>query len=199
LKCDEIKARILAHPVSEALHCAIEQFLAQRQGDLGVAVRSSSNQEDSNGKAFAGQFDTFLNVKSAAEVSDAVKKVWASLWTPHVITYQQSMAKQVDGTLAAFPKMAVVIQEMVDSYVSGVAFTVNPMGTPDEMMIESYFGQGEMVVAGEVSPDQFIVAKNEKLEIRRSKINLAKQAVASGKKKVYEYILDASLTKFRYS
>ncbi len=91
------------------------------------------------------------------------------------------MAKQADGSPAAFPKMAVVIQEMVDSHVSGVAFTVNPMGPTDEMMIESYFGQGEMVVAGEVSPDQFIIAKNDKLEIRRTKINFAKQSVACGK------------------
>ena len=170
----------MAQPVSEALMRSIEEFFTTRQAGLGVAVRSSSNQEDSTGKAFAGQFETYLNIKTAADVAEAVKKVWASLWAPHVITYQNSMPKHAEGDPAAFPKMAVVVQEMVDSYISGVVFTCNPMGPTDEMMIESYFGQGEMVVAGEVSPDQFIIAKNDKLDIRRSKINLAKHIVACG-------------------
>ncbi len=77
------------------------------------------------------------------------------------------------------PKMAVVVQEMVDSAVSGVIFTVNPFGMFTEAMIESYFGQGESLVSGEISPDQFIVNRADRKIVKQS-IDVHKKYVMYG-------------------
>ena len=121
--------------------------------DVPVAVRSSANAEDLPDLSFAGQQETFLNVRGEEEVIAAVRACWASLWTARAIDYRHQNGIDQNGVA-----MAVVVQVMVPSAVSGILFTANPAtGERSEMVINASFGLGEAVVSGEVTPDTYIV------------------------------------------
>lgn len=124
-------------------------------GETAVAVRSSATAEDLPDASFAGQQDTFLNVQGPEALLDAVKLCWASLWTARAISYrlQQDIAPNEVS-------LAVVVQAQIDSEISGVAFSLNPHNNDyDEAVINSNFGLGETIVAGQVTPDNFVVNK----------------------------------------
>lgn len=131
--------------------------LAQSVGvaDVPVSVRSSATAEDLPGASFAGQQDTYLNINGADEVVSAVQRCWASLWTARAISYRQTRGFGHDAVF-----LAVVVQQMFPSQVSGVVFTANPVtSNPNEIFINASWGLGEAVVSGHVNPDQLIVAK----------------------------------------
>ncbi len=119
-----------------------------------VAVRSSATAEDSASAAWAGQLNTYLNTTSA-DLLDNVKKCWASLFTPRAIfyRYEQNLHDQKIS-------VAVVVQKMVDSEVSGIAFSVHPV-TQDrnQLIIEAGLGLGESVVSGQITPDSYVVKR----------------------------------------
>jgi len=119
-----------------------------------VAVRSSATAEDSAEAAWAGQLDTYLNTTERALLQN-VRRCWASLFTPRAIFYR--FEKNLDQTAIS---VAVVIQKMVDSVVSGVAFSVDPV-TEDRnyVLIEAAYGLGEAVVSGQITPDSYVVSK----------------------------------------
>src|SRR3989344_3169853 len=120
-----------------------------------VAVRSSATAEDLPQFSFAGQNETFLNVKGAEKVINAVQHCWASLFTARSIYYRVKNNFQHEKVL-----IAVVVQKMVDSLTSGVMFSVNPAtNNNDEIMIEAAFGLGEVVVGGQITPDTYILDK----------------------------------------
>jgi rifampicin phosphotransferase len=122
---------------------------------LPVAVRSSATAEDLPGMSFAGQQESYLNVRGEAAVLDAVRRCWASLWTARAIAYRTRM-----GVEHSSVSMAVVVQAMVPSEASGVLLTANPTtGDRDDMVVNSSFGLGEAVVSGSVTPDSFVVEK----------------------------------------
>ena len=117
-----------------------------------VAVRSSATAEDLPGASFAGQQETFLNVTGTDAVLRAVVRCWASLWGDRAVAYR---ANQHIGDA---PRMAVVVQELVDADASGVMFTANPAnGRREETVITAAWGLGEAIVGGLVEPDEFIV------------------------------------------
>ena len=140
------------------LSAEVTREIGQAYGSLGdtpVAVRSSANAEDLPGLSFAGQQETYLNVKGTDEVVRAVRNCWASLWTPQAISYRHQNGID-QGSVA----MAVVVQIMVSSEVSGILFTANPAtGERSEIIINASFGLGEAVVSGQVTPDTYIVDK----------------------------------------
>ncbi len=117
-----------------------------------VAVRSSATAEDLETASFAGQQDTFLNVRSH-ELIDAVKGCWASLWSERAIAYRHSQGISDKGLA-----MAVVIQEMCQADVSGVLFTVSPFNE-NVSIVESNWGLGESVVSGGITPDSFQISR----------------------------------------
>ena len=117
-----------------------------------VAVRSSATAEDLAEASFAGQQDTFLNVKPD-ELLDALKACWASLWSERAIAYRQTQGISDEGLA-----MAVVVQEMCEADVSGVLFTVSPFSA-DVAIVESNWGLGESVVSGAITPDSFHVSR----------------------------------------
>ena len=119
-----------------------------------VAVRSSATAEDSASAAWAGQLDTFLNT-TEDHLLENVKKCWASLFTPRAIFYRRRHAIE-NGV-----SVAVVVQKMVQSEVSGVAFSVHPV-TEDrnQMIIEAGFGLGEAIVSGQITPDTYVIQKS---------------------------------------
>ena len=145
--------------------------------DAAVAVRSSANAEDLPGLSFAGQQETYLNVRGADEVVAAVRNCWASLWTTQAISYRHQNGID-QGSVA----MAVVVQIMVPSHVSGILFTANPAtGERSEIVINASFGLGEAVVSGQVTPDAYIVDR-ETLRAKDTVIGpKAHQIVADGR------------------
>ena len=135
------------------MDAAIKGAYAALPGNPAVAVRSSANAEDLPDLSFAGQQETLLNVTGADAVARAVKACWASLWTAQALSYRHEMS--VDNELVA---MAVVVQVMIPSDVSGILFTANPTtGERAEMIVNCSFGLGEAVVSGLVTPDTYIV------------------------------------------
>ncbi len=124
-------------------------------GNPPVAVRSSATAEDLPGMSFAGQQDTYLNVRGGENVLAAVKRCWASLWTARALGYR---ARQ--GIRPEDVALAVVVQQLVPAEVAGIVFTANPLtGARDEVMINAAWGLGEAIVGGQVTPDTFIVNK----------------------------------------
>jgi pyruvate, water dikinase len=132
-----------------------------------VAVRSSATAEDSTNAAWAGQLDTYLNT-TKANLINHVRDCWASLFTPRAIFYRFEKELQKHKI-----SVAVVIQKMVQSEVAGIAFSVHPV-TQDrnQMIIEAGFGLGEAVVSGQITPDSYIVDKQDETLID---INVSEQ------------------------
>jgi phosphohistidine swiveling domain-containing protein len=120
-------------------------------GSERVAVRSSATAEDLPDASFAGQQDTFLNVRGEQELLKAIMGCWVSLWSERAMTYRQQ--KGIDDDRVS---MAIVVQRMLDPASSGVMFSVSP-GDERQLMIEASWGLGEAIVSGEVTPDSFTV------------------------------------------
>ncbi len=119
-----------------------------------VAVRSSATAEDLPTASFAGQQDTYLNVPNAEDLMDKVKKCWSSLFTPRAISYR--VTKNFEHSAV---KLAVVVQKMVNSDISGIMFTVDPNSEMPHIIIEAGYGLGEAIVSGKVTPDTYVVEK----------------------------------------
>ncbi len=134
-----------------------------RLGQGRVAVRSSGIGEDAEGTSFAGMNATFTNVAGDDELLGRIVDCWASLYGARSISYRSSK------NLVDEPAIAVVVQEMIPSERSGVMFTVDPStGDTGHIVIEAAFGQGEVVVSGQVEPDTYVVDKQgpRVLEVR---------------------------------
>jgi pyruvate,water dikinase len=129
--------------------------LVADETDAPVAVRSSATAEDTEAASFAGMNETFLNVRGANAVVEAVQRCWSSLFGARTVFYR---AKR--GFDQAGMEIAVIVQHQVPATRAGVMFTVDPAtGAPDRLVIEGSFGLGEAVVSGRVSPDRYVVDK----------------------------------------
>ncbi|MFE4709354.1 PEP/pyruvate-binding domain-containing protein [Paenibacillus sp. NPDC056722] len=131
--------------------------LLNQQTDAGdccpVAVRSSATSEDLPNMSFAGQQDTFLHVTGIDSLLSNVVQCWSSLWTARAIDYRNRNAVVHEDQA-----LAVVVQQMIPSRVSGVLFTANPLtGKRTEIVIDATWGLGESLVSGQVDPDHFVV------------------------------------------
>jgi pyruvate,water dikinase len=139
---------------------AVREEVAEHYAQLGhdappVAVRSSAVGEDSQEATFAGQQETYLWMRGAEQVCDAVRDCWASLYSAPAISYRARL-----GDATHPPAMGVTVQRMVDAEVSGVMFTCNPVsGDPSMVTINASWGLGLAVVGGEVTPDEYLVSK----------------------------------------
>jgi pyruvate,water dikinase len=124
--------------------------------DVFVAVRSSATAEDLADASFAGQQETYLNVRGEDDLLKKVVKCWSSLFTPRAIFYRNEKGFAHEKVF-----ISVGVQKMVNSRAAGVIFTLNPVtGNTDEIVIEGNYGLGETVVSGAVNPDHFEVDKN---------------------------------------
>jgi len=136
-----------------------------------VAVRSSATAEDTGDTSFAGQQETFLNMKGIDQVLEAVKKCWASLYTARSLFYRYNNHINEEDML-----IAVVVQKMVNSEKAGVMFTSNPLNNNrDEIIIEAVFGLGEGIVLGMIEPDNYAINK-ETEQIKEKRIGQKKLA-----------------------
>ena len=144
-----------------------------------VAVRSSATAEDLLTASFAGQYDTFLNLKTLGQVIKNIKSCYASIWTSRAIAYRHENKIPHSDVM-----LAVLIQEMIPAKCAGVLFTMNPISmNKQELLVESNYGLGESIVSGHCSPDQFLVKRESHHGIEEYKI-LDRQI---GKKNVATY------------
>lgn len=124
-------------------------------GEVPVAVRSSATAEDLPDASFAGQQDTYLWITGEHNVMQKIRECWASLYTARAMSYRQANNIPDEGL-----SIAVAVQKMVNSRTSGVAMTIDPSnGDRSKIVIDASWGLGEMVVSGEVTPDNFTVDK----------------------------------------
>ena len=151
----------------------------------GVAVRSSACAEDSEAASFAGQQETFLNVRGGEQVLTRIKDCWASFFSERALFYRSRK-----GSLSDLG-MAVVVQRQLAPDRSGVMFTIDPVRRRrDQMMIEAVWGLGEAVVSGSATPDHYLVSRDGAVKQARVSVQeMAVRAEASGG--VRQYALTA--------
>ncbi len=181
-----IRQWIIDTPFQPALENAIRDAFETLQGDAGdaasFAVRSSATAEDMPDASFAGQQETFLNVKGYDAVMVAIKHVYASLFNDRAISYRVHQGYDHKGVA-----LSAGVQRMVRSDIasSGVMFTIDTESGFDEVVfVTSSFGLGEMVVQGAVNPDEFYVHK---------------PTLANGNPAILRRNLGSKLTKMIYS
>jgi pyruvate,water dikinase len=124
--------------------------------DVAVAVRSSGVAEDLPTASFAGQYETYLNVRGKDDLLEKIRRCWASLFTKRAISYRiQNKLPVLAGSIS------VAVQKMVNVRSAGVGFTIHPTtGDDTKIVLEGNWGAGESVVQGTVTPDRFIVDKH---------------------------------------
>ena len=144
-------------------------ILRSSRDSVFVSVRSSATAEDLKDASFAGQQDSFLNVKGNPELIEKVKRVFASIFTSRSIYYRKK--KGFEDLVG----IAAIVQKMINADKSGVMFSKHPVKNNDEILIEAVFGLGEGIVSGKIKPDNYIINKN--LEIKEEKISDKKVAI----------------------
>lgn len=151
----ELAALVTDSTVPAGMRAAIVSAYESLGPDVPVAVRSSAPAEDASDTSFAGIHESYTNIIGADAVIRAVQACWASLWSERARTYR-GLRGVTDE-----PSIAVVVQVMVKSESSGVAFTADPRtGELDRIVVEAALGLGEVVVGGQVEPDTYVVAKD---------------------------------------
>lgn len=167
-----------------------------------VAVRTSATAEDMPDTSFAGMGTTLLNVKGEANVLNAVRECWASLFTARSIYYR--VANKIPHESV---KISVVVQRMIQSEVSGVMFSIDPVNNDkDRIIIESVWGLGEMIVQGSVVPDTYVVQKetfailskeisDQRIQLIRDKSGDNKQAEVPVKIRSLQKITDKDIVE----
>ena len=173
---EKAKKLILATKMPQRMRndiIAAYKELGKREGmEPLVAVRSSATAEDMPEASFAGQQETFLNVKGANNVVVAVQKCWASLYGARAIFYRIKQGFDHESV-----NISAVVQKMVNAEKSGVMFTSNPTTGAPEAIIEGSWGLGEAIVSGSVSPDTFLIdrkTRNIKANVATKKIMVVK-------------------------
>lgn len=151
--CNEIRGLIAGGVMPEDLKKDIRSHFKKLKSPL-VAVRSSATAEDSKVASWAGELETYLNTDEK-KLFGNVKKCWSSLYTTRAIFYRHE--KKLLKTRVS---VAVVVQAMVQSEISGICFTVHPV-TEDknQLLIEAGYGLGEAIVSGSITPDSYVVDK----------------------------------------
>jgi pyruvate,water dikinase len=181
----KVRQLIEATPMPSAIEKAIRAAYNElgkrtKASEVFVAVRSSATAEDLPDASFAGQQETYLNVKGADELVQRTVKCWSSLFTPRAIFYRTQKGFRHEDVL-----ISVGVQKMVNAKVAGVTFTINPVtGEPNQIVIEANWGLGESVVSGSVTPDDYVVDKKT--------LKIIEKRIA---KKTVEYVRDPETGK----
>ncbi|MCI4341158.1 MAG: phosphoenolpyruvate synthase, partial [Thermoplasmata archaeon] len=148
---DAFEANEFPEALREEILRAFREY--SRENDVQFsAVRSSATAEDLEGASFAGLQETYLNITGEDALLQAIRKCWGSLFTPRVLVYRAR--KGFDHRAV---RLAVLVQKMVDSSVSGILFTRDPNTGENHMIVEAGWGLGEAIVGGEVTPDHYVV------------------------------------------
>lgn len=158
-----VRQTLLDVPVPQHIIDAVKQEWQQVGQDDAYAVRSSATAEDLPDASFAGQQDTYLNVRGHLDLVDAIRRCWVSLFTDRAILYRCQNNFSHQEVL-----LSVVVQQMVMAEMSGILFTADPLtGHRHTVAIDASFGLGEALVSGLVSPDAYRVDKRTQTIIER--------------------------------
>jgi pyruvate,water dikinase len=196
------KTMVLKAKIPAALKDDIRKaYKKMNSGDLIVAVRSSATAEDLPDASFAGQQETYLNIKGEAALLEAVQKCWASLYGARAIYYRAKQGFD-DHTV----NISVVVQQLVHSEKAGVMFTSHPITGEPLTIIEGSWGLGEAVVSGSVSPDKYIfdqrsekvvdiLVSNKKVEIIADGDHGTRIVDIAGARQDAQVLSEAEITK----
>jgi len=131
--------------------------------ELGaIAVRSSAIGEDCKSQSYAGQYVSLLNVASVTEAEQAIIAVQQSVYSKRVKLYNERFG------IADVPKMAVLLQQMVNANTSGILFTQDPVAKTNEIIIEAHWGLGESIASGQVIPDFFRLSREGQILVKKT-------------------------------
>jgi phosphohistidine swiveling domain-containing protein len=154
-QCAALRQRLTAMPLPLELQTEVRAALSRLAPDTAYAVRSSSTFEDLAQAAFAGQHDTYLNIRTPDAILDRIRACFASLWEDRAVLYRDHQ-----GFIQRDARMAVVVQQQIESHSAGVGFSIDPVnGSMDKIVINANFGLGESVVSGQCEVDQFVLDK----------------------------------------
>ena len=188
---DDFRTKIKSGKFPTLLKNAIREKYFNLGDNVRVAVRSSATAEDLPDASFAGQQETYLNVRGLDDVLEQVRSCYASLWGNRAVSYRLHQGYDQSSV-----SIAVIIQEMVESEKAGVLFTVNPVSKKEnEMQINASYGLGESVVSGRVTADSYIVDKNG--EILEVAIGSKETQIIFGEKNTVEVKVDDNDRKKR--
>lgn len=165
----------------------VSEIINKKSEPISVAVRSSATTEDLEGASFAGQQETFVNIKGKKELLEAIKKCFASLFTARAAYYRNKKGFGQDASLA------VIVQKMIDSDKSGVIFSMDPSYRNNNVIIEAVWGLGEGIVSGAVNPDRYVISRD--LEIIEKKISNKKIAFVRAENSTKTVPLNESYAK----
>ena len=155
-----LTSEIPSNIISEIQQIHIKEFTDIDEHNSYV-VRSSANYEDSNSFSFAGQAQSFLNIKNLTKIFLSIKMCWASLFSPQMLLYLLQLNKRGLNITPLDLEMAVIVQKMLKPQVSGVLFTANVINNnKDQMMINSTWGLGETITNNTIIPDLIIIKKD---------------------------------------
>jgi len=183
---EEVREKLDTIPVPDDVAQVVRTALVETS-DSAWAVRSSATMEDLPEASFAGQHDSFLNLRGSDAVIAAAKRCWLSLFSERAVSYRMRQ-----GIAAGRAQMAVIVQQLIPADAAGVMFTKNPAGgDSDTILIEAAFGLGEAVVQGKVAPDRVEVSRSGQRVIRRES-GLKGIRIVTGKSGVREESLAAA-------
>jgi pyruvate,water dikinase len=148
-----IRNRFLRAPIPDEIAREVGARIADDLGGRTLVVRSSAPGEDEGGTSFAGLHDSFTGVQGPEAALEAIRKVWASLWTDRALLYRRELGLDADTSA-----MAVLVQEMVVGSVSGIAFGVHP-SDPTRAVVEAVYGLNQGLVDGTLEPDRWFLER----------------------------------------
>ncbi len=162
--------------IVESIEGAFDKLVKGKDIDLSFAVRSSATIEDSSKFSFAGQAESYLYNLTFHDLLQSLKNCWASLFSPRAILYMLHMKKLGVNFSLKNIHMAVIVQKMVNSQISGVLFTSNVVNSDsNQMLINSTWGLGNTIADNLIIPDSIIIKKN--------KFEVLKRIIGKKKKK----------------
>lgn len=156
-----LKSQIPPDVINE-IQNAVDIICKNLRKNISFSVRSSATIEDTTNFSFAGQAESYLNVITFDEILESVKNCWISLYSPNALLYLLQIRKSNKQILLKDLEMAVIIQQMVNSQVSGVLFTANVINnSKNEMLVNSTWGLGETITSNLVIPDLLIISRDK--------------------------------------
>lgn len=160
-----LRSSITAVAVEEEIQDALRNIYDELiiSAPIGLIVRSSATVEDSPKASFAGLLASFPNIRDFDNLVIAVRRCWASIFTPEAHIYLKEQ-----GLLGADVVVAILIQAMVPAERSGIVFSMDPVtGDTDKVIIDAIFGFGEEIVSGEVTPERYVYSRMREMIVSR--------------------------------